>query len=151
MKPDALEAIIDRDAESKRLNRRKTQPVLDRRALLGYVARLTAENERLKGARPERACFCCGIEITACMGFTLARDWGLVEQGEKPREFCGRCNEIFSMLLSSLTAERDEARKAIADIAKLSAPPQEKPWQRFADMLAALNTIHAVAKGTSDE
>jgi hypothetical protein len=39
----------------------------------------------------KRTCFRCGREITACMGFGLARDW---LSGRRPiREHCGWCVE----------------------------------------------------------
>lgn len=51
--------------------------------------------------REQRACMFCRTPITACMGFTLARDFIAISEGRrtKPaRELCGRCVELVSML-----------------------------------------------------
>lgn len=49
----------------------------------------------------ERACMFCRTPIFECMGFTLARDIVAVEEGrrtKRPRELCGRCAELVTML-----------------------------------------------------
>ena len=49
-----------------------------------------------------RACIRCGVEITACMGFSLARDMVAFWDGRNPnrifREHCGKCVEIIDQM-----------------------------------------------------
>jgi hypothetical protein len=48
-----------------------------------------------KRERP-RQCLRCGAEITACFGFSLARD---IVSGRRPvREHCGKCAEIITLM-----------------------------------------------------
>ena len=43
----------------------------------------------------QRQCVRCGAEITACMGFVLARD--VVDERRQPRELCGRCGLLLAV------------------------------------------------------
>jgi hypothetical protein len=50
----------------------------------------------------------CGAEITACMGFSLARD--IVNDRRPVRELCGRCVErpdIVDFLASIMEAQQE--------------------------------------------
>jgi len=39
-----------------------------------------------------RKCIICGLEISKCMGFVLARDWLKLKNGKtEVREICGKC------------------------------------------------------------
>lgn len=61
----------------------------------------------------ERRCVACGGgPIEACMGFTLARDVVSLFQGtlaHRPREFCGRCIEVWSLATDSVVGRRVQA------------------------------------------
>lgn len=98
----------------------------------------------------ERRCFCCGkFEITACMGFVLAGDLAtmMVRFGdgstvsEAPREFCGRCAEIFAGLMSAAlsaayTRGQDDMRERAAGVAGIW-PKTDPVFDRSSNAVAA--------------
>lgn len=71
------------------------QHIYWRRVAAPEPAQQTDRNAVLEA---ERKCIFCRTSITACMGFTLARDTLNPMMTDVPREMCGRCVELITGL-----------------------------------------------------